>query len=271
MGGGESKGAGGPLEGGTEEFDRQIAADAAAEHAAEEQKAAAAERSATGSTNDMYASGNLMPSTPNGVIGMVGGPTSHLGPVPTPPGTADRMIAELNGDDHLAWGIEPLQRSFGTEVEPNVLVPADAQHTKPIAAEECRTPSTIASPMPASSVGAAMAAERDSAGDAAIDAGIRADELALLADDEALMNQIVGEYGASTNSVAYGTASTGFNATSSTAASAVSSASEDLLSLTELRKEVGVAHQLMSTGELIEGLMDETTTGSDPSEMETPK
>jgi hypothetical protein len=115
-----------------------------------------------------------------------------------------------------------------------------------------------------------MAAERDSAADAAIDAGIRADELALLEDDEALMNQIVGEYGASTGG-AFETASTGFNATASTAASAVSSASEDLLSLTELRKEVGVAHQLMSTGEIIEGLMDETTTGADPAEMETPK
>ena len=84
------------------------------------------------------------------------------------------------------------------------------------------------------------------------------------------MNQIVGEYGASTGG-AFGTATTAFDATASTTASAASSEAEDLLSLTELRKEVGVAHQLMSTGEIIEGLMDETTNGVDPNEMETPK
>lgn len=78
------------------------------------------------------------------------------------------------------------------------------------------------------------------------------------------MSQIVGEYG---TGGAFGTASTGFNVTASTVASAASSEAEDLMSLTELRKEVGKGVELMSTGELIEGLMDETTTdGHDPDE-----
>jgi hypothetical protein len=262
MGGGESK-AEHPVDGDTEEIDRQVAAEAVAQLAAEEQ--AAAEAAAAGSANDLYASGNLMPATPgpaaplDGGLVMVGGPAS-FGPAPTPPGTADRMFAEVNGDGP-PWAdggpeVEPMaQRSFGTEVEPNTW-------TKLAATEEAKptpAPSPAAvSPVPVGAVGAALAAEREKAEAAAIiDAGIRADE-------EALMSQIVGEYG---TGGAFGTASTGFNVTASTVASAASSEAEDLMSLTELRKEVGKGVELMSTGELIEGLMDETTTdGHDPDE-----
>lgn len=286
MGSGESKGAGSPMDGETEEFDRQVAADAAAEHAAEERQAAeaaaksadvAAETTRDGANGAKVAhtSGNLMPATPRGELGMAPGADSHIGSAPTPPGTADRMIAEVTGDS-TQWNLEP-PRSFGTEVEPNTLAPAAEEESKPSSAEEVKTTqsagSIAESSTPATSVGEIVAAERDAAADAIVDAGIHADEQALLEDEEALMNQIVGEYGTNAGG-AFGTVSTGFDATGSTAASAVSSEAEDLLSLTELRKEVGVAHQMMSTGEIIEGLMDETTTGAadvDGDEIETPK
>ena len=274
MGSGESKGAASRANGGTEQVGRQLSARADApdeqQNALDEQQNAAVSLGKDSSADNLYASGNLMPSVPSrmpsdpsGEIGTVGGPAAQLGPAPTPPSTAERMIAEVNCDSP-SWGVEPMQRrSFGTVVDQNTLgLPVDTEHSKSFAAEADKTPPGDEWPLAAASLDAAMAGERNA--DAIIDAGIRADELALMEEDEdeAIMNQIVGEYGSSLG--AFGTASTGFNATSSTALSAASSEAEDPLSLTELRKEVAVAHQLMSTGEIIEGLMDETTTSGDP-------
>ena len=278
---GESKGAASGADGGTEQVGRQLSARADApdeqQNAPAEQQNAAVPFAKDSNADSLYASGNLMPSAPTGMpsdpsgeIGTLGAAAAQLGPAPTPPSTAERMIAEVNGDSP-PWGGEPMQRrSFGTEVDPNTLGSlVDTEHSKSFAAEEYQSPPGAPSTNGLASLGAAMAGGRTA--DAIIDAGIRADELALMEEDEdeAIMNQIVGEYGASSG--AFGAASTGFTATSSTALSSASSEAEDLLSLTALRKEVAVAHQLMSTGEIIEGLMDETTVGDDPVEMETPK
>ena len=243
MGGEASKGAGNkdeqPVDGNTAEFDSQIAAEAAAEQAAEEQAAGAV---------DPYASGNLMPATPGRGGGLdsglvaVGGPGA-FGPAPTPPGTAERMYAEVSGGGPPWSNVDSPRigemRSFGTEVEPNkgaaLVVP-----TKPAAARRAAP-----SPVPEDGVGAALAAER-AAANAAIDAGI-------LADEEALMNDIMADYG---TGASFGGTASSFNSTGSTAAS---SDAEDLMSLTDLRKEVGAGVGLMSTGELVESLMDETT------------
>ena len=255
MGGEASKGAGNkdeqPVDGNTAEFDSQIAAEAAAEQAAEEQAAGAV---------DPYASGNLMPATPGRGGGLdsglvaVGGPGA-FGPAPTPPGTAERMYAEVSGGGPPWSNVDSPRigemRSFGTEVEPNkgaALVAAADQAAaaaargppKPAAARRAAP-----SPVPEDGVGAALAAER-AAANAAIDAGI-------LADEEALMNDIMADYG---TGASFGGTASSFNSTGSTAAS---SDAEDLMSLTDLRKEVGAGVGLMSTGELVESLMDETT------------
>lgn len=267
MGSEASKGAGKDeqLDGNTAEFDVQIAAEAAAEQAAEDH--------AANGRVDPYASGNLMPATPGrggaldtGLIA-VGGPGA-FGPATTPPGTAERMYAEVSGDPppwsntgdvgpridedailRMEQKMDPMC-SFGTEVEPNkgaALVAAADQAAvaaaKPVEATAPRP--VTSSPVSEDSVGAALAAERARA-NAEIDAGIRADE-------EAMMNDIMGEYG---TGASFGGTATNFNATGSTAAS---SDAEDLMSLTDLRKEVGVGVGLMSTGELVESLMDETT------------